>query len=273
MQEKFRDKTRDGLTDALNALGLRAEMAERGRVEERVGASWAESLGLIDIEEGPFRWVNVVRQSNQYGSRWWLVFGAPEEGADLRDRPGETKLNTLRTKSFPLLGRITNISWVDNGNDADLSAALSNDPVVKAFVREARRRRDSERRRALPRMDAPFGQAADAVQARLGRPLRDGRAYPRIRRAPALSGAASVRNYASSAPERAASCDCGADCSPFVRGAARRAAFAASILACNFAARALMPLCRSGSAAPAAITDEAAASATRSWPWPAVHWA
>ena len=136
MREKFRDKTRDGLTNALNALGLRAEMAERGRVEERVGSSWADSLGLIDIEEGPFRWVNVVRQSNQYGSRWWLVFGAPEEGADIRDRRGETKLNTLRKKSFPLLGRITNISWVDNGSEDELSAALSGDPVVKAFVRK-----------------------------------------------------------------------------------------------------------------------------------------
>ena len=72
MREKLRDKTRDNLADALNALGVGAEIAERGRSEERAGASWAQSLGVIDVAEGPVRWVNVVRQSNQYGSRWWL---------------------------------------------------------------------------------------------------------------------------------------------------------------------------------------------------------
>lgn len=136
MQEKLRDKSRDRLTDALNALGVRAQMAERGRSEERVGASWAQSLGVIDIEESPVRWVNVVRQSNQYGSRWWLVFGAPEDSADLRGRRKEVKLNTLRTKSFPLIGRVTNIAWTDNGNAGRLRTALTNDRAVKAFVRK-----------------------------------------------------------------------------------------------------------------------------------------
>lgn len=135
MREKLRDKTRDQLADALNALGVGAEVAERGRGEERVGASWAQSLGVIDIAEGPVRWINVVRQSNQYGSRWWLVFGAPEASEDLRERREEIKLNTLRRKSFPLIGRVTNITWTDNGNAGDLLTALSDDPAVKAFVR------------------------------------------------------------------------------------------------------------------------------------------
>ena len=136
MREKLRDKTRDNLADALNALGVGAEIAERGRSEERACASWAQSLGVIDIAEGPVRWVNVVRQSNQYGSRWWLVFGVPEDSADLRGRRKEIKLNTLRTKSFPLIGRVTNIAWTDNGNAGRLRTALTNDREVKAFVRK-----------------------------------------------------------------------------------------------------------------------------------------
>ena len=35
MKEKLRDKTRDKLVHALNALGIGAAMAERGRPEER----------------------------------------------------------------------------------------------------------------------------------------------------------------------------------------------------------------------------------------------
>ena len=35
-QERWRDKTRDNLTSALNSLGVRAKMAERGRAEEEV---------------------------------------------------------------------------------------------------------------------------------------------------------------------------------------------------------------------------------------------
>ena len=137
MRERFRDKTRDSLTDALNALGVQAEMAERGRAEERVGSSWAQSLGLIDVADCPVRWINIVRQSNQYGSRWWLVFGAPEEASDLRriERAEDIHIRTERKRSFPLFGRVTEARWADNGNAGGLTTALANDRAVEAFVR------------------------------------------------------------------------------------------------------------------------------------------
>lgn len=54
LMERFRDKTRDKLTQALIALGIRAEMAERGRAEESVNNSWYQrSLGVIDLQDGP----------------------------------------------------------------------------------------------------------------------------------------------------------------------------------------------------------------------------
>ena len=53
--ERWRDKTRDNLTSALNSLGVRAVMAERGRAEEEVrkrlftrarSESWTYRKGL-----------------------------------------------------------------------------------------------------------------------------------------------------------------------------------------------------------------------------------
>ena len=63
MKEKLRDKTRDNLTNALNSLGVKAEMAERKRAEEKVhNAWWNRSLGVIDLPEGPVRWINVIKK-------------------------------------------------------------------------------------------------------------------------------------------------------------------------------------------------------------------
>ena len=76
MKEKLRDKTRDKLVHSLNALGVGATMAERGRPEERIRKSWGKrSLGVIDIPQGPIRCINIVRQDgSQYSPpQWWLV--------------------------------------------------------------------------------------------------------------------------------------------------------------------------------------------------------
>ena len=55
--EKWRDKTRDEIADAINSLGIKAEMAERKRTEENILNSWfTRSLGIIDIPEGPIKW-------------------------------------------------------------------------------------------------------------------------------------------------------------------------------------------------------------------------
>ena len=59
MKEKMRDKSRDELANILNLVGVKAKMAERGRVEEKIEDSWYQRpLGIIDIPEGPIRWIN-----------------------------------------------------------------------------------------------------------------------------------------------------------------------------------------------------------------------
>ena len=63
MKERFRDKTRDDLANALDLIGVKAEMADRERAEEKVENSWYQrSLGVIDIAEGPISWINILKK-------------------------------------------------------------------------------------------------------------------------------------------------------------------------------------------------------------------
>ena len=57
LRERYRDKSRDELCAHLRILEIDAQLAPRGRKEEKIGGEG--SLGLIDIPEGPIRWVNV----------------------------------------------------------------------------------------------------------------------------------------------------------------------------------------------------------------------
>ena len=84
MKEIFRDKTRDGLTHVLNSIGIKAEIAERDRAEEKVEDSWHQrSLGVIDIPEGAIRWINVLKQDGGKNNppKWWIVMGIPDESS------------------------------------------------------------------------------------------------------------------------------------------------------------------------------------------------
>ena len=62
MKEWLRDKYRDDLVYSLNSAGVKAEMAQRDRVEEKTESSWYQrSLGVIDISGGPIKWINILK--------------------------------------------------------------------------------------------------------------------------------------------------------------------------------------------------------------------
>ena len=144
--ERWRDKTRDNIAKALNSLGLRAEMAERGRPEEEIcKRTFTRSIGVIDVAEGPFRWVNIVKQDgNQYSpTRWWTVFCLPDEGRD--DQPDDLRyvdnrqavdIKTSREKSFPLFGRVTAVTWTGDDRGTGLFDTLSGDPAVVRLAKK-----------------------------------------------------------------------------------------------------------------------------------------
>ena len=144
--ERWRDKTRDNLANALNSIGVRAEMAERDRPEEGIcKRTFTRSIGVVDIADGPYRWVNVVKQDgNQYSpTRWWTVFCLPDEERnvapqDLREIDNRQFVNikTSREKSFPLFGRVTAVSWEGDDHGTGLLDTLSGDAVVTLLAKK-----------------------------------------------------------------------------------------------------------------------------------------
>ena len=59
LREKFRSHTRDEMCAALQAIGVQAQMLERGRPEEKITRRRRKSLGIIDIQDELIRWVDV----------------------------------------------------------------------------------------------------------------------------------------------------------------------------------------------------------------------
>ena len=135
MKERFRDKTRDDLANALNLIGVKAEMADRERTEEKVENSWYQrSLGVIDITEGPIRWINILKKDPSKDSppRWWVVMGIPDDSAvSIRK---QIKIKTKRKKSFPLFGKVIDVAWAGKDGGAGLAKTISDDTSTKTLA-------------------------------------------------------------------------------------------------------------------------------------------
>jgi len=81
VKETFRDKTRDNLCASLQRIGIDAKLAERYLGEENIECGvYSKSLGIINIREGPIRWVNVVHRSDQApaGASLYVKYGVPD---------------------------------------------------------------------------------------------------------------------------------------------------------------------------------------------------
>ena len=62
LKETFRDKSRDNLANTLIKLGIKAEMAERGMVQEKIGDEWyTRRQGIINIQDHPIKWINICK--------------------------------------------------------------------------------------------------------------------------------------------------------------------------------------------------------------------
>src|SRR4030042_1716481 len=137
MKEIFRDKSRDELAGNLNSLGIRANLAERGWPEEKVENSWYQrSLGIIDIQEGFVRWINILKKDASKNSPplWWVVRCIP----DKRHVPDHhvVDIKTIRKKSFPLLGKVVDVVWKGDDHHTGLAEVLSNDETVKDLAKK-----------------------------------------------------------------------------------------------------------------------------------------
>ena len=136
MKEWVRDKSRDELADALNSVGVKAEMAERGRAEEKVEDSWYQrSLGVIDNHGGSIRWVNILkRDRGQHNPpKWWVVLGIPDERSISSHQ--EIKIKTVRKRTFPLFGKVVDVVWKGYDGNTGLVNTLSKDVPTKTLAK------------------------------------------------------------------------------------------------------------------------------------------
>ena len=141
MRESLRDKSRDTIATSLEVAGIQAEMVDRdlNRPEENIrGVTMfgKASLGLIDIRtEGPISWINVVRtkRADKHGpARYRVVFGIPDQSIPMNHK--QLKLKTVRKKTFPLFGKVIDVSWRGEAHTLLLAKTLSEDEEIDRAV-------------------------------------------------------------------------------------------------------------------------------------------
>jgi hypothetical protein len=136
MKDIFRDKTRDKLAQNLNSQGIRADLAERGRTEEKIENSWYQrSLGIIDVPEGPVRWINILKKDASKNSppMWWVILCIPDERPLSNHKAVDIK--TIRKKSFPFFGKVVDVTWKGSDHHTGLVEVLSNDQAIKDLAK------------------------------------------------------------------------------------------------------------------------------------------
>ena len=120
------DRTRDELCAGIQAMGVDARMAERGRLEEKTGEG---SLGVLDIAQGPIRWINVLIERSGEDIDHITEYGVPDQ-RHLR----QLQIRSVRVKTFPVIGRVVDVRWDGTDGDPDIVQRLSNDQAIKASI-------------------------------------------------------------------------------------------------------------------------------------------
>jgi hypothetical protein len=119
------------LRRGLCAIGVHAQSVERPTREKRYyGFRRSKSLGHIDIAQSPICWVNVLIDEDIDKELWETVYGVP----DSRDLP-KLEIRAVRTKSFPLLGKVLDVRW-EPVDDSGISQALTNDLVLGDLIKK-----------------------------------------------------------------------------------------------------------------------------------------
>ena len=117
LKEKIRDTARDDVCASLCAIGVDARIIERGRPVEKVGKSWrGRSLGLIEVQDSPIRWVNLVDKPPLSLTPPAGVLGGQTTYTNLYLVPDSTIskagfAESARVKSVPVFGHVVDVRW------------------------------------------------------------------------------------------------------------------------------------------------------------------
>jgi len=138
LKEKFRDKSIDKLAWTLtNFTGVKAQISERKRPEEKVENSWYQrSLGVIDITDGPIKWISILKKDGSQNNppKWWVVMGIPFVEDVTTDQ--KISIKTVRKKAFPFFGKVVDVTWKGDDNVSGLINTLSQDTSTKELSKK-----------------------------------------------------------------------------------------------------------------------------------------
>lgn len=117
----------------LQAIGVDAQIAKRGRAEEKTGEG---SLGIIEVSDEPIRWVN-VRQTESAEGRvcYHADFGIPD--AKLKPDFPELKIRSVRQKKYFLFGQVVDLLWKGKDMDTGIISRLDSDSSIKKLIMES----------------------------------------------------------------------------------------------------------------------------------------
>jgi len=158
----FLDRSRNKMCAALRRMGIDAHLAELGRFEEKIdGVFMGVSRGIIDISEGPIRWVNVVLMFDLFETmvdKYFIKCGVPDPKIG-HDFPN-VRIKSVPKRSFPLFGSVVDLHWEGNdfglgiisrlNSDTSLKRPLmeSHDVTIRAYYRYFREYREKPREKA-----------------------------------------------------------------------------------------------------------------------------
>jgi hypothetical protein len=137
IKDIFRDITRDKVCEALRNASVNASMSERGLAEEGVGLRpYFNSLGMIDIAEGPIRWINVIRKRVVHRTEHFLNYGVP----DPRLSPSSPRVEIISEprRRFIVFGRISGWTWDGEDSGTGIVGRLNSDSALKETVIRSR---------------------------------------------------------------------------------------------------------------------------------------
>ena len=133
VSEFFRDKKRDEFCAHLRSLGIDAQLAPRSLREEKLERG---SLGVIDISEGPIRWVNILKGApNLEGNAaYYADFGVPDP--KLEAGFPKVGIRSAKVKTTSFFGKVVDIDWSGRDYSLGIIVRLQNDLSLKKLATE-----------------------------------------------------------------------------------------------------------------------------------------
>jgi hypothetical protein len=114
------------LYHGLEALGVDPTPSPTAYSRTRDGG---EMVGLISVRKSPIAWAALLAWRDSEGVTYVTDYGVPTSG-----RLTQTSFRSVRVRTFPIFGRVTEVRWQGNGVDQGARVRLANDGDLKDAI-------------------------------------------------------------------------------------------------------------------------------------------